>query len=91
MWIAQICGGRNEMVLQTQQAEVYLNEALKAVLTSLVAMCAQTCVVVQRDLGNTFRPTSTELDLEVKRTMVDVQEALERDNTDVYRDFVRLS
>lgn len=71
------------MVLRTQQAEVNLNEAINAVLTSSPAVCAQMCVAMQGELSNECRRVLTERELETKRTMTDVQMALVQDSADV--------
>lgn len=42
--------GRKEMVSQTQQAEVDVNEALKPFSASSASVCAQMCLVVQGKL-----------------------------------------
>lgn len=53
-----------------------MNKVLKAALTSSVAVCAQICLAVQVELKNSLRQVLTELWLETKREMSNVQVAL---------------
>lgn len=66
------------MVSQMQQVEVNVIEEIETVSTRLAAKCAQMYLAMQGKLENAFRRDSTELELEAKWAMTDVQVALER-------------
>lgn len=76
---------RNEKDSQTRQAEVYVYEALKAVLTRFVAVRAQMNSAVQSELRNAFQRVWTAHEMDAKRTMTDVRGSLERSNAEVDR------
>lgn len=63
-----------------------MNEALEAISNILAWVYAQTWSAVQRGLENALRRSSTQLQSEARRAMVNVQRTLERDNYVANRD-----